>query len=107
MGLELNNISCSRLGTMLYLEIQKGKEAMKASYFQQNIGGTAACMKRTMRDNNGCDQLPSNYTLFYISLSSRVKTEEYNNSEEVYCCGAVKTIHRGFFLAALETLMKE
>ena len=39
-----------RLGTMLYLEIQKGKEAMETSEFQQNVGGTAECMKSLMVD---------------------------------------------------------
>ena len=40
--MELKNTACYRLGNMLYLDIQKGKEVMKASYFQQKIGGTAA-----------------------------------------------------------------
>ena len=29
---------------MLYLEIQKGKEAIKTEKFQQVIGGTAECI---------------------------------------------------------------
>ena len=41
-------MDCSRLGTMLHPEIQRGKEATKASKFQQNIRGTAACMKILM-----------------------------------------------------------
>ena len=29
LGTEMKNVACSRLGTMLHLDIQKGKEAMK------------------------------------------------------------------------------
>ena len=31
---EMKNVTCSRLGTMLHLDIQKRKEAMKTSEFQ-------------------------------------------------------------------------
>ena len=37
---------CYRLGTMLHLYTQKGKEAMNTSDFQKDIGGTATYMKR-------------------------------------------------------------
>ena len=36
----MKNVACSRLGTMLHLEIQKGKEAIKTSNFQKDLGGT-------------------------------------------------------------------
>ena len=38
LGVELNNVSCSMFGASLYLYIQKGKEAMKTSKFQQDRG---------------------------------------------------------------------
>ena len=46
MGTEMKNVACSRLGTMLHLDIQNGEEAMKKLTFQSELGGTAACMKR-------------------------------------------------------------
>ena len=49
---------------MLHLEIQKGKEAMKTSKFQNFMGGTAACMRRLDIATKGCGQLTSNYTYF-------------------------------------------
>ena len=52
-GTEIKNIIFSRLGTMLYLEIQKGKEDMKTEKFQHQIGGTAACTERLMMDTKG------------------------------------------------------
>ena len=33
LGIEMKNVACSRLGTMLHLEIQKGEEAIKTSKF--------------------------------------------------------------------------
>ena len=62
LGIEMNNLACSRLGTMLHLEIQKGKEAMKTSKFQNFLGGTTVCMRRLVIATTGCDQLTSNDT---------------------------------------------
>ena len=50
-------MDCSRLGTMLHIEIQKGKEAMNTSNFKQQIGGTVACIKILMMATKGCGQL--------------------------------------------------
>ena len=55
MGTEINIVACSRLGTMLYLDIQKGKEVMKTLTFQKDIGGTAECIKRLTMNKNGVD----------------------------------------------------
>ena len=54
LGTEMKNVACSRLGTMLNLEIQKGKGVMKMSKFQKNIGGTTTGMKRLAIANKGC-----------------------------------------------------
>ena len=62
LGTEMKNVACSRLGKMLHLDIQKGKEAMKKPTFQSELGGTAACMKRLAISAKGCGQLTSNDT---------------------------------------------
>ena len=62
LGTDTKNVECSRLETMIQLEIQKGKEAMKKSEFQKYPGGTAVCMKRLPIATKGCGQLTSNYT---------------------------------------------
>ena len=72
----MKNEACSRLGTMLHLEIQKGKEAMKKSKFQNVLGGTTACMKILAIANKGCVQLTSNDTYFADTWFSSVKTSE-------------------------------
>ena len=92
---------------MLYLDIQKGKEEIKASYFQQNTGGKAACMNKLMQGTKGCGQILSNGTLLADSWFNGVKTAEKENSEGVDFCGPVETSHKGFFLAKLEKSIKE
>ena len=57
LGTDVKNVACSRLGTMLHLEIQKGEEAMKTSVFKKYLGGTDVCMKRLAMATKGCDQL--------------------------------------------------
>ena len=59
---DMKNILCSRLGTMLHLDIQKGKKATKMSNFQKELGDTTACMKGLAIATKGCGQLTSNYT---------------------------------------------
>ena len=51
------NVACSKLGKMLHLDIQKGKEAMKTSKLQKYIGGTAVYMNILAMATKGCDQL--------------------------------------------------
>ena len=68
--IEMNNSECSRLGTMLHLEIQKGKEAMKTLEFQKYFQGTAVCMNRLLIASKGCGQLTSNDTYFSDSYKN-------------------------------------
>ena len=93
----MKNIACSRLGTMLHLEIQTGKEAMKILEFQKDLGGTAACTERLLIGTNVCGQLTSNDTYFTDIWFSSVKNVEEVMAEGVDFCGLVKTIHKGFF----------
>ena len=62
LGTDMKNVACSSLGTMLHLDIQKGKEAMKTSKCQNVLGVTNAYMKRLDIDTKGCGQLTSNDT---------------------------------------------
>ena len=88
LGTEIKNVAFSRLGTMLHLEIQKGKEDTKASNFQQETGGTSGCIKRLIMDTKGCNQLMSNDTYFSDSWFSGVTIAEEVMSEGVdYCEG--------------------
>ena len=44
----MKNVSCYKLGNMLHIDTQKGKEATKTSNFQKYLEDTTACMKRLM-----------------------------------------------------------
>ena len=57
LGADINNVAFLRLGTMLYIYIQKRKEAVKRSKFQKDIGGTTVCMKRLDVATKGYVQL--------------------------------------------------
>ena len=107
LGTEMKNVPCSKLGTMLHLEIQNGKEAMKKSKFQSVLGGTDVCMKRMAIATKGCGQLTSTNTYFSDRWFSSVKTSEEMAAAGVDYCGPVKTSHEGFCLAMLEKLMKD
>ena len=54
LGTEMKNVACSRLGTMLHLDIQKGKEAMNTSKPQKDTRDTNVCMERLAVANKGC-----------------------------------------------------
>ena len=64
LGTDMRNVVCSKLETMLRLEIQKGKEAMKTSNFKKDIVGTTVCMKILCIATKGCGQLTSNDNCF-------------------------------------------
>ena len=53
----MKNVDCYRLGNMLHLDIQKGKEAMKTSNFQKYLRGDTSCIKILLIDTKGCGQL--------------------------------------------------
>ena len=103
----MENVACSRLGTMLHLDIKKGKEATKTSNFQKDTGGTTARMKRLAIANKWYGQLIPNDTFFDDSYFSSVKTAEEAMATGVDYCGLVKMSHKGFCLATLEKLTKD
>jgi hypothetical protein len=49
-GTEFKNIACCTLGCILALEIQRGKEPMRASRHCARLGATAACTLRLMEE---------------------------------------------------------
>ena len=99
-------MSCSMLVTMLHIDIQKGKEAMKTSKFQKYVGGNTVYMKRLTMAAKGCGKLTSNDIYFADIWFSGVKTDEEVMAQRFDCCRPVKAIHKGFCLSTLEKLMK-
>ena len=54
LGKEMKNVACSRLWTMLHLDIQKGEEAIKTSKFTNFLVGITAYMNRIAIAHKGC-----------------------------------------------------
>ena len=96
LGMNMKNVDCYRLLTILHLETKKGKEAMKTSTFKKYIGGNILCMKRLIMSTRGCSQLKSNDTYFSDSCFSGVKTAEEAMDVGVDYFGPEKTSHNGF-----------
>ena len=73
---------------MLYLEVQKGEEAMEKLVFKKDIGGTMDRMKRIMKATKGYEQLSSNKT-FSWSWVSEAKISEESSTDRIDYCGPV------------------
>ena len=55
LGTEFKNIACCRIGCILALEIQRGKEGMRAQRHCATLGATAACTLRLMEEAQDSD----------------------------------------------------
>ena len=56
LGTDFKTVDCSVTGALLFIEVKRGKEGMKDSRYQQNIGATAACTKWMMEATKGVGQ---------------------------------------------------
>ena len=81
---------------MLYLDIHYGKDMMKASGFQYDIGGMDNGINRIMKATKGCGKLSPNNNFFDDSWFSGVKKLEEKNADVVDYLRLAKTIHKGF-----------
>ena len=60
LGTEFKNIVDGMTGAMLWLEIQEGKERMRQREYTQDLGGTAACVLRGVKDTAHFKHHPDN-----------------------------------------------
>jgi hypothetical protein len=49
-GTEFKNIACCKIGCLLALELQRGKEGMRLEQYCNTLGATAACTLRLMEE---------------------------------------------------------
>ena len=56
LGTKFNKVACYVTGDLLFIEVQSGKEGMKDSRYQQELGATAACTKWMMEGTKGIDR---------------------------------------------------
>ena len=77
LGTEVKNIVDGISGSMLWIEIQEGKERMKNKEFQ-NLGSTAACTLRGVMATKDFDSYPVPAPIPVPNLN--VEEEDENNS---------------------------
>ena len=56
LGTEFKTVACSVTGALLFIKLQRGKEGMKNTRYQKELGATAACTKRMMEETRGIGQ---------------------------------------------------
>ena len=56
LGTEFKTVACSVTGALLFIKVQRGKEGMKDSRYQQELGATAACTKWMTEETKGIDR---------------------------------------------------
>ena len=56
MGTEFNTVACYVTGGLVLIELQRKKEGMKHSKYQQQLGSTASCTKIMTEATKGIGQ---------------------------------------------------
>ena len=79
LGEELNTVSCFVTGSLLFIEVQIGKEETNLSKYQQKLGLTAACTKRMTEATKGIVQksikgLPR--IVLFLTVGSHQRSQE-------------------------------
>jgi hypothetical protein len=88
-------VACGSSGVLLYLEIQCGKEGMKDSKYQRELGTTTACTVR-MAEATMSNAEDDRDTVFGDSWFESVKTSEEIVSRGSHFVGVVKAAHARF-----------
>ena len=57
LGTDFKTVACSVTGALLSTKVQRGKQGMKDSRYQQELGATAACTKWMMEETKGIGQV--------------------------------------------------
>ena len=121
LGTEFKNVVDGMSGVMMWLEIQEGKERMRALEHTQALGGTAACVLRgvnatctfthiedaTMEDDEDIGSDSSPFLYFADSWFGSVKSAANVGKTGNHCCFVIKTAHSRSPKFWLEDKMKD
>ena len=111
LGTEFKTVSCYVTGSFLFIKIQRGKEGMKHSKYQQDIGSTATCTKRIIEATKGvCQKSIKGGTkdcFLFDSLLTSKKSEEDAIEVGAKLVGMAKTNTKGFFKETIENITKD
>jgi Transposase IS4 len=120
LGTEFKVVNCSETLCMLYIEVQKGKEAMRAAEGSKEFNVTAGCSMRLMKgtkDNVGAvpsansesgegESCPRRGLYVGDSWFASVTTAEVFASYNQEYIGIIKTNHAGFPKKDIENIME-
>ena len=107
LGTEFKNVVDGMSGVMMWLEIQKGKDQLRALEHTQSLGGTTVCVLRgvnatctfnhiedaTMEDDEDIGSDSSPYLYFADSWFGSVKSASNVGKTGNHCCFVIKTAH--------------
>ena len=108
LGTEFKTVARYVTGVLIFIEVQRGKEGMKDSCYDQDLGDTAACIKRIMEETKGIGHKskkgePKDCFLFDSWFDSK-KAAEATMELGAELIGMVKTNTKGFCKETLEKL---
>jgi len=112
LGTEFKVVACPVTGILLYLEIQKGCDAMRQADYSAELGGTAGCVVRLVEqskcENGDTDEAAPQRELYLGDswFASVACTVELWRHYKVRFLGPVKTNHGRFPKEFIETTMK-
>ena len=107
LGTKFKTVACSVTGDLLFIEVQRGKEGMKDSRYQKDLGATVACTKRMMEETKGIGQKskkggPEDCFLFDSWFASK-KAAEAAMELGADLIGMVKMNTKGFCKEKIDT----
>lgn len=109
LGTEFKVSACTETKCILYLEIQRGRDAMRAAEGSNEHGCTAACSLRLVKGSMNCGQEKGQHSVRNIFLGdswfASIKTAQIVYQEGHEFIGIIKTAHAGYPKAEIEQLM--
>ena len=111
LSTEFKTVACSVTGALLFIEVQRGKEGMKHSKYQQELGATTVCTKRMTEATKGVGQTyiegGTKYCFLFDSWFASKKAEESAMEIGAELIGMVNTNTKGFCKETIEKLTKD
>ena len=110
-GAEFKKFACSVTGSLIFIDIQRGKEGMKLSRYHLELGATSACTKILMEDIKGLGQRSlkgsTRGCFLFESWFLLEKSAETAASIGVDLFGMVKNNTKEFCKATIEVSTKD
>lgn len=111
LGTEFKVAACSVTKCILHLEIQRGKDPMRAAEGSSEHGGTAACSLRLVKGSKNSGQINVNEFKRNIFLGdswfASTKTAQLIYKEGHEFIGIIKTAHAGYPKSEIGHLMEK